>query len=452
MEKQLRPLFHDPTAEDFLKGAKATAQLLRNTVVKTPEGFYWPEQPLDQSNDSIFGKFSLYSGTTGIIHFFLELAKVTGDDSYVEDAVEGGRYIINNWSNGSELKAYGEIPNSEWCMINGASGVAFVLTELAIASGKSEFSDFSIQLTDQLVDAAIETNEGVVWTGEPAVFFDSGIIMFLMDASKKHNRQDWFELAVKAGEKILKQGKADTNGDISWPHISPSYFGLPEDSTLPNYFYGTAGIAYTMGVIYEENRDERFLEAAIKGANFIKAIATVEGDNILIPHSLPHLKHVHYIGLCHGATGTIRLFYKLFKITGEREYKEWVERIVRGVLNTGAPELHSEGYWNTTCQCCGSAGLGNVFLGLWADTKEERYLTYAKRVGKHLLSESTYDDEKGAYWYQAWDRLTPWKLAAKTGYFDGASGNASELIHIYQASINQFDVLRLPDDPYPTKA
>ncbi|MGK9184770.1 hypothetical protein KXS12_21255 [Priestia filamentosa] len=453
MENQIRPLFHDPKPEDYLKGAEATAQWLRNTVIKTPDGFYWPEQPLDKSNNSTFlGEFSLYSGTTGIIYFFIQIAKATYNDTYLEEAIEGGRYIINNWSNGSELQLYRDKSNSQWCMINGVSGVAFVLTELAIASGRSEFRDFSIRLIDQLVNSAIETKEGVLWTGEPGVIFDSGIILFLIYASKKYNRKDWYELAVRASEKVLKQGQASSCSGMSWPNISATHFGLPEDSIIPNYFYGTSGIAYTMAVLYEESQNEKFLEGAKEGANYIKSISTIEGDSILVPYSLPHLKHVHYIGLCHGAVGTIRLFYKLFKLTGDPQYKEWMDSIVRGVINTGAPELHSEGYWNTTCQCCGSAGLSNLFLGLWAETKEEIYLSYAKRVGKHLLSESTYDHEKGACWYQAWERLEPWKIAAKTGYFDGAAGNASELIHIYQASINQFDVLRLPDDPYPTKA
>ncbi|MGZ7204873.1 lanthionine synthetase LanC family protein, partial [Streptococcus pyogenes] len=82
-------------------------------------------------------KFAIYSGTSGIIYFFIQMAKATGDDSYLEDAIEGGRYIINNWSNGSELLPYGDIVNSQWCFINGASGIAYVSTELANATGQT---------------------------------------------------------------------------------------------------------------------------------------------------------------------------------------------------------------------------------------------------------------------------------------------------------------------------
>lgn len=90
-----------------------------------------------------------------------------------------------------------------------------------------------------------------------------------------------------------------------------------------------------------------------------------------------------------------------------------------------------------------------MFLGLWADTGEEKYLNYAKRVGKQLLSESVYDDSAGACWYHAFDRTDPEHVTAKIGYLDGASGIAAELLQLYQAVTNEFDVLRLPDDPYP---
>lgn len=175
----------------------------------------------------------------------------------------------------------------------------------------------------------------------------------------------------------------------------------------------------------------------------------MENENILFPHSFPHLKDVHYLGLCHGAAGTVRLFYKLYQVTGEAEYKEWTEHIVNGILSTGAPELHSDGYWNVASQCCGSASMSSVFLGLWAETGDDKYLTYAKRVGKQLLSESVYDENTGACWYHAFDRTNPEHVTAKIGYLDGASGIAAELLQLYQADIGQFDVLRLPDDPYP---
>ena len=450
MEQQLRPVFDNPTAKDYLEGAKATAQWLASSTIKTPEGYYWPEQPIEWVKENVtFSKFSFYSGSAGIVYFFIQMAKATGDDGYLEIAVEGGRYIVNNWSSESKLETYNGIPNSQWCFYNGASGIAFVLTELGFATGKKEFNDFACSIVDKIIDSRVETDEGPMWSGELGVFLDSGVILFLLYAAKKYNRNDWRSVAFLAGERVLKQGKVDAFGGMSWPSITPKHLGYPDGISLPNYSYGTSGIAFTLATLYEESKDNQFLEGAKEGAKYIRAIAKVNGDSALIPYRLPDFSHIYYIGYCHGPVGTTRLFYKLYKLTGDVIHKEWVEKLVSGVLNTGAPELHSEGYWNVSCQCCGSAGLSNLFLGLWADTKEDNYLSYAERAGKHLLSEAFYDDEKGACWYQSWDRLQPWKVSAKTGYSDGAAGNGSELLHLYLATTNQFDVLRLPDDPYP---
>lgn len=452
MSNQLRPLFNEPETEDYLNAAKAAAKMFNTTAIETPEGVYWEEEPYTPGapdEDSFMGPFSLYSGSPGVIYFLTQLARATQDDSYLEDAVKAGKYIISNWELEVRMQQYGgNIEHSEWGVLNGVSGIAHVFGELAEVSGHAEFDEFTIQLIEEVADAARQTDKGMVWTNEPAIFFDSGIILFLINAAEKYGRDDWRNLALSAGEKILNDGQ-EHEGQMTWPTISPTYFGIPEDSVMPNYFYGTAGVAYAMAALYEKNKDERYLAAAKKGAKYIQSIATVERDNILFPHSFPHLKDVHYLGLCHGAAGTVRLFYKLYKVTGEAEYKKWTEDIVNGILNTGAPELHSEGYWNVASQCCGSAGMSSVFIGLWAETGEERYLTYAKRVGKQLLSESIYDEHSGACWYHAFDRTDPEHVTAKIGYLDGASGIASELIQLYQAVSNQFDVLRLPDDPYP---
>lgn len=452
MSNQLRPLFHEPQAEDYLNAAKAVAEMLKNTAIETPEGVYWEEEPfspVDFHETTFMGRFSLYSGTPGVIYFLTQLARVTKDDSYLKDAAQAAEYIINRWPDIKIQQYGGDIEHSEWGVLNGVSGIAHVMSELAEATDEKEYNEFAVKLIEEVAEAARETDEGIVWTGEPAVFFDSGNILFLINAAEKYERKDWYELAMTAGEKILQEGQEDDENMMTWPTISPTYFGIPEDSIMPNYFYGTAGVAYVMAVLYEQNKDERYLKAAKKGAKYIQSIATVEGDNILFPHSFPHLKDVHYLGLCHGASGTLRLFYKLYKVTGESEYKEWTEHIVNGILNTGAPELHSDGYWNVASQCCGSAGMSSVFIGLWAETQDKKYLSYARRAGKQLLSESIYDEEVGACWYHAFDRTNPENVTCKIGYLDGATGIAAELVQLYQAMTNQFDILRLPDDPYP---
>ncbi|MFR3284793.1 MAG: hypothetical protein ACLTR6_11020 [Clostridium fessum] len=48
------------------------------------------------------------------------------------------------------------------------------------------------------------------------------------------------------------------------------------------------------------------------------------------------------------------------------KYRHEIEELVKGLEATGAPEKRSAGYWNTENICCGTAGLLNMYLGLWA--------------------------------------------------------------------------------------
>ncbi|WP_121614317.1 lanthionine synthetase LanC family protein [Mesobacillus foraminis] len=442
MSTFVKPLFNKPIAEDYLNAAKIAADWLLASALKSSEGYFW--------QDSKLGKLSVYGGNAGIVNFLLHIAKVTGDESYLDGAIQGSRFIINQWNDGKELPTYGDVYNSQWCFYNGATGIAFTLNEVAKFSGEQEFQDFATNIINETINAAIETESGPKWTGDTGVFFDSGIVLFLLYAAKEYKKAEWLEFAVRAGDRILKQGVAIHNSGTKWPNVNPAVLGLPEGSEIPNFFYGTSGVAYTMARLFEESNKGQFLEAALEGAKYIRSIATVKENNILIPYSLPHYKDTYYLGLCHGAVGTARLFYQLYKVTGDTHHKEFVDGLVAGILSTGAPELHSPGYWNVTCQCCGSAGMSNLFIGVWADTKDSTYLDYAARVGDHLLSEIVSDSE-GTRWYQAWNRTEPWNVATKMGFFDGTAGNASELLHIYLAKKGEFDVYRLPDDPFLNK-
>ena len=164
-----------------LKAAKAAAEMFKNTAVKTTEGSTGKEEPFLRltRTTTFMGQFSLYSGSPGVIYFLTQLARVTDDRRYLNDAVEAGKYMISNWECNVRIEQYGgNIAHSEWGVLNGVSGIAYVFGELAAVSGLEEFDEFAVQLIEEVADAARQTEKGIVWTDEPAIFFDSGIILF----------------------------------------------------------------------------------------------------------------------------------------------------------------------------------------------------------------------------------------------------------------------------------
>lgn len=450
MELQQNTLMNQPTTLDYLEGAKRAAEWIRVSAIKTNQGTRWPFQPVNPHEMDHYDEFSFYSGASGIIYFFIKMGQALKDPSYFEDAIEGGQYIMANWKQDAESAKAFSLPNSQWGFFNGAAGIAFVLTELGHATGKTEFNRYAEGIIEDMIEAAVKTDQGLIWTGEAGIFTDSGIILFLLYAAEQYKKPEWKELAISAGKRLLTIGEKDPLGGMRFKGLNGSLRGGTDQTFYPNFEMGSAGITYTLARLFEETRNGEFLQAAEEGAAFIRGIARKEGNAAFIPHSLPELQDVFYLGYCHGSAGTARLFYKLYNVTGDAIHKEWYEMLVKGILETGAPESHSAGYWHVCSQCCGTAGFAHLFLGLWLDTGDDAYLTYAERVGKHVLKEATYDSNN-VYWYQAFNRTEPWILTAETGYSTGAAGIGNALLELYLAKTGEFSTIRLPDDPFPSQ-
>jgi lantibiotic modifying enzyme len=166
---------------------------------------------------------------------------------------------------------------------------------------------------------------------------------------------------------------------------------------------------------------------------------------------VPHERGLHYLGFCSGSAGVARTFYELHRVTGDPGHLDWVERLAGGILQSGAPARRTAGFWNVSCQCCGTAGLLELFVGLWAETGNDAYLTYARGLADHLIDAATDPDGRGFRWYQAYRRLRPGEVSADTGYMVGAAGIGAALLHL-DAALRPGQARRvvlLPDNPFP---
>jgi lantibiotic modifying enzyme len=195
--------------------------------------------------------------------------------------------------------------------------------------------------------------------------------------------------------------------------------------------------------------DPRYLDAARRGAAHLQSIATAHGNAALIPYRFPDLTDVYYLGFCHGPAGTARAFHELHRLTHDPVYQQWTERLAQEVLQSGIPEIQTPGHWNVVCQCCGSAAVIELFVGLWAASGREDYLVFAQRVARQLVSRGTDRDGKGTRWYQAWTRVKPWEVSAETGFSIGAAGVGTALLHVHLATQGKYTAIHWPDNPFP---
>jgi rhamnogalacturonyl hydrolase YesR len=321
------------------------------------------------------------------------------------------------------------------------------LNEAGKATKNAKYRDAARAATDYIAQAAKPAGAGVAWSGAPGIAADGSIVLYLLYAAREFENDHYRDIAESAGDRILELGVNESRGGFSWRGF-PSFPGLPKDAYFPNFEGGTAGVAYVLARLYSETNKTKYLFAARKGALHLQSIATVQGNAALIPYRFPDLPDLYYLGFCHGPAGTARTFFELHKITGEPEYQVWTDRLAQGVVQSGIPENLTPGYWNVVCQCCGSAAVIDLFVGLWASTGREDYLAFAQRVARQLVSRGTNLDGKGNRWYQAWTRVKPWEVNAETGYSIGASGVGAALLHVHLAEQGKYSAILLPDNPF----
>jgi lantibiotic modifying enzyme len=259
------------------------------------------------------------------------------------------------------------------------------------------------------------------------------------------------KIAAQAGTRFLEVAEQQPDGGLRWVGFPFEKLGLKPGTYMPSFESGTAGVAFVLARLYQETKDPRFLDAAQRGAQHIQRISTIKGDSALLFYREPDEKSLFYLGYCSGPVGYSRVFYTLSQITGDKSYLEWVERYARGISESGAPAHQTPGLWNVVCQCCGTAGITDLFTSLFVVTSKPEYLAFAKQVADYTISRGANLDGRGLRWYQAWTRVKPTEVTAETGFMIGASGVGASLLRLHRAEQNDYRAFLFPDNPFPTR-
>jgi hypothetical protein len=438
-------------ATSYLSAAQEAARWIRSTAEPTAHGLVWkpdPDQPDKRS--TVSAPQTIYSGNAGIVLFLLELYRATGEQAYIDDAKAGADEIVATWREALTFKFLLPLPNVNLDFNHGLSGTMFVLDQLYRETGEQRYRDTALAIVAEIVAAAKPVDGGVEWMGaESAAIGDGNIVLNLLWAAKAFDDPSLIDLARSAGEVILARAEPDPRGGLRWKGFPLESIGAPEGAFMPNFEFGTAGVAYVMARLAEESGDKRFLDAARRGEENIEALATVTGDSALLFFREPDYTDLYYLGYCGGPVGTARLPFQLYKLTGEQRYLDWTERFARGITGSGAPEKQTPGLWNVVCQCCGTAGILDFITSLWIATGKPEYRDYARRVAEITISHGSNLDGRGERWYQAWTRVTPWNVTAETGYMIGAAGVGSALLRLYLAEEGRYSAPLFPDNPFP---
>ncbi len=427
----------------YLPYAEKTAGWLSSVAIEEDNAVYWPPQP----DTTRTGNISLYHGSPGPVLFFLELYKASGDVSAKEQAVKGAEWLIKQahkekdgyfWTN----IIYQDKPFPDAGLYTGTAGVGTVFLEMYSELKDEKYREYAKGAADYLNAAAVKEDSGKRWSQVVDIISGTaGTGMFMVRAAEVLNEPVYLETAVEAGLYLMDQAIIEDTGN-KWA-IYKGY-----DKIYPNFSHGTSGIAYYLALLFKKTGDQRFLDSALKGAEWLINNRENPGEGVAWYHHEPDAKDLYYVSYCHGPPGTARLFYQLYLDTNDEKWLDLVKESARWLMNPDIHEHEHDGYWNVS-QCCGTAGIGDFFVNMYKITGEETYYSWAEKMVVELSHQAT-EESGGLKWYNAEHRTIPGEKYTQTGWAQGASGIGLFFLKMFaiESEKQSYNVLALPDCPF----
>ncbi len=193
-----------PAQEDtdvYRRAALKAASWLQANALERPEGTVWAADPQDSTTVTT----NLYSGSSGVVLFFLEAYRATGQPAYLDEARAGADYLLATLPDSLEEGQSG--------LYTGVAGLGFVLEETYRATDEVKYHDGAVRCVDLIKKAAQPTEHGLTWSGVTDIVSGSaGTGLFLLYAAERIGHPDALDLAVQAGRELIAQRIAEADG------------------------------------------------------------------------------------------------------------------------------------------------------------------------------------------------------------------------------------------------
>lgn len=396
--------------------ADCVANWLEQHATAVGEGVEWP---VDVDAKVRRTSSNLYSGSLGVILFFLEHHASTGDTRSLRLAEQAGRQVRNSLDD----EPAGKLDQMSKGLYTGVAGLAYTFAELHRTTGLAADLEFAQTCLDCLSRTARPHGEGCDWGPVTDIISGTaGIGLTLLWFAEELGSKEALDLARRAGTRMLALADRGGSGDHYRWAMQKGYL-----RRMPNFSHGTAGVSYFLARLYQCTDEPRFRAAARGGAAYLSSITT----GGLIYHN-DQAKGLHYLSWCHGPPGTARLFALLHAIDGEAGHREWIVSAAKALAGAGIPNQRTAGFWNNHGQCCGTAGVADFMLRVadldgisGADALIDAMLEDLCRAARVRRSAGRLTMS----WTGAEHRVRPGQLSTQTGFTQGAAGIGLVFLH-----------------------
>ena len=213
----------------------------------------------------------------------------------------------------------------------------------------------------------------------------------LPDVFNPTSDEDYLKGAIETANWIKKHEINDENGR-HWAVNCQE--GKKQDEVEETYlsnrtlYSGASGIGFFFFQLYEVTGEQKYLEEAKEGLEFL--IRTYDPELSIKP------------GLHTGTAGEGFLALVLFDKTGEKRYLDHALRIADDIFEKSIKEETSSGlriHWKNLYDYMGDGSAVAYWLRIAKISKDEKYLSYAKTSLDSILDLHIEDDENTIHWH-----------------------------------------------------
>jgi hypothetical protein len=242
-------------------------------------------------------------------------------------------------------------------------------------------------------------------------------------------------LITRAADVLMAEAEEGPEG-LRWRFVPLRFRTDGEPTEMPNWSHGQAGIAGALALAGVAQDRPDWIEAARRGGEWLVTVGDASADGFVVPRYVPRRvldEDPVSFGWCHGASGTSLLFAALdhagvTDVAGEGP-DLWRRRCLRSVRESGAPDRLRPGFWDNDGRCCGTAGVGDVFLDAWQQRGHAADLDFAVRLGEALVERAETSGGR-AWWRFVEHRSESPLLPPAVGWMQGAAGMAAYLFRL----------------------
>ena len=427
-------MLDQPTAEELTDTAQRAWRWVLDQMRADEVGPWIPEQVTGTAADETLPDYrdSMYSGIAGLAHVLAEIRldrDWTPEESALAEEI-GARLRRRAETEVSYDYFDGLVSDIGAFVALGQEGAEAAVERLAALAEPDGWPQNVTAPPRFLPDARISD----------ATLGTASVILGALWADR-HGVAGARPLLEEAADVLLAEAEV-VEGGLWWRFV-PIRFRTDPATEMPNWSHGQAGILAALALAGHHLDRDDLVDAARRGGELLVRLGELAGDRFAVPHLLfpPDSEAIsdedeYAWGWCHGPTGTSHAFAALAlagveSVAGSAP-SVWQRRCLEAVRRSGIPERQHPGFWDNDGRCCGTAGVGAVFLDAYRHDGDPADLDFALTLAAAVLEHAEGTDGR-AWWRFVEHRNADPLLPPGVGWMQGAAGIAAFLFQAARA-------------------